>query len=305
VPNTDDSQTSIAFQQERDAHLAFVKPASKRSRVQAFRPREDDYSRETLGQSAVDASSSHWQAQTPVPNTAALSIVLQPPLRLDEADAAAAKSVVEGGSGAVADLAAEIDNLPSPVRSRAFPATENWSQERLRGLRSLEADVGLNPQSSLLDDRSSASELADGAQPQLPTAWFSSNLSEIVGSRHAGSVHEDSPQQPALYAVIAAIAASIGYMGLVAVRCIGLLQELAPHKPTSDFIRPPCKPLREDVPADGQAAMISRSRKEARRETRRATPAARLCCPTREPLRSAPPSMQIAQVPSFSETSPL
>lgn len=94
------------------------------------------------------------------------------------------------------------------------------------------------------------------------------------GNRKASStIHDSVPskessahQRPALYAIIAALGASLGYMGLVAVRCIGLLQEFAPKAPLSEYIAAPQK----------RSSM-----------TRKPRQAARLCLPARQPLRLA------------------
>lgn len=106
------------------------------------------------------------------------------------------------------------------------------------------------------------------------------------GNRKASSTIDDSVpskessahQQPALYAIIAALGASLGYMGLVAVRCIGLLQEFAPKAPLSEYIAAPRKRFgRDNVASVGTSFSMTRKPRQA----------ARLCLPARQPLRLA------------------
>jgi len=199
------------------------------------------------------------------------------------------------------EIKTALDDLPSRLRAVELQASGSGHKE-LGQRRAGEAvpdhqgSFELDKKASLISYESLPMDYPIG-EPQLSgPAADASNISN-PSSSDKDKVDKDTPRQPALYAVIAAIAASCGYMSLVAVRCVGLLQELSPKKPLSDFTPAPRKSFRGVSPEDaGDGAEAG-----AFPRTRRIRPVTRLCCPTREPLRLASsgsrPAMNAAQVP--------
>eukprot|EP00427_Karlodinium_veneficum_P011371 CAMPEP_0169076448 /NCGR_PEP_ID=MMETSP1015-20121227/8355_1 /TAXON_ID=342587 /ORGANISM="Karlodinium micrum, Strain CCMP2283" /LENGTH=206 /DNA_ID=CAMNT_0009135915 /DNA_START=239 /DNA_END=859 /DNA_ORIENTATION=- len=110
-----------------------------------------------------------------------------------------------------------------------------------------------------------------------------SNSSSVTVEEQSEDEEADRPH-PALYARIAALGASLGYLALLIVKGAGLLKELAPKSSLGAFIKAPEKLQKNSLGRDREA------------RTRRARQGIRLCCPTREPLRLIPP--QCAEVAS-------
>lgn len=84
---------------------------------------------------------------------------------------------------------------------------------------------------------------------------------------------DTSPLHPPLLAVFSAVGASLGYLVLIILRCIGLLREFSPKKPMRELIRRPAGADLEDRPT-------FRSTFPGRRARR----AGRLFCPPRAGL---------------------
>jgi len=170
---------------------------------------------------------------------------------------------------------AALDGLPSRLRTVEMRAGISGGLE-LRHLRAGAQQAAVEDSTELSYESLSlhAAMMPDGDAPLLAGNYSATSVD-------ADSLKQDGkPRQPALYAVIAAMAASIGYMGLVAVRCSGLLHELAPKGPLADFIAAPQQLSRGSGVGGSEDGGFSR--------TRRARPAARLCLPAREPLRLTP-----------------
>lgn len=250
LPESPASDTAIVLQQDRDARVSFVKSPSnswqRTVKVDVRRAPAAAQSRAILGASAVVISS-------PPPAPAGPLFALQSEeLSHDEI------------------FTSTLDDPTSRLRSVELQAGGSGSSN---GLRQLQIAAGQQRSIEL-------SSLGYESLPLRPPPssvvvnWAGPNISMATG--HSGSMNEDAtPHQPALYAVIAAIVASCGYMGLVAVRCVGLLQEFSPKTPLSDFVAAPRKPSF----GNAEATIFSRAR--------RTRPATRLCCPSREVARLA------------------
>lgn len=200
------SDTALVLQQDRDAHVAFVKPSMQRwqktARMRApHRTQSDTHSSATLGAHSVIISSS---SSKPVFTVSAAPSSGMLPL------AATGKAAVQSP-------------LPAPT-----------------------------------DVPASTSDSLNLTLDSLPLSGFEEQLGP-------------KPNQPALYAVVAAIAASCGYMSLVAVRCVGLLQELSPKTPVTDYTAAYRKNAQRRVGTE--AGTFPRTRRAPR------------FCPTREPPR--------------------
>lgn len=220
------TDTSLVLQQDRIAHVAFVKPPAKR--WHAAVGGGGAHGSAALGASSVVIASS-LSTSPPTTTIAALASTIPAPSVLSiSSEAQAAPSDQEATVDA--DLAVALDSIPTRLRAVGEPMTPK-------------------------------------------PAGFEQEADE------------PPPPRPALYAVVAAIGASFGYMGLVLVRCIGLLREFAPKTPLEDFVKAPRKSFRAfSSGASGRGDRDGGEGEEAaapRRTRRPQRPAPRLCCPTR------------------------